>query len=531
MEKSGRQAYLESASNAEQEGPRVFAHNVATSLGERARKHQRQPTHEQGTDTELEALHKDLIGARQCYQGLPKPDTAEYGREVHRDTSGEDNVHKIDHCASDHYPRATKLRCPSKQQKVLETPKSQVFEGNLNLKFQTNESNSMPDVLSPECGFNSGVLATQVNREIDQIAMHEYNDEEERESQTDELLVVQHDKTVEVNVRRGISQVEATDKRIRTAKNDAGFEHVSNDTIGDALGLSKSRLSYKHEIENANAPVMTALPRMLRLKKIFVSPERPRRGVHVTDDDLMDSIASAATQISVLTAVNKDLQAHISTTEQKVNKYRDKNAVLANELRRIHAQKGRLEDQLAAARVNSKLQTSRMQFTGEEGKVLRKKIQEGEEAFTMKLRSTKDQIEGRLARSQGALEKAKGENQAALREIRHLQRRIDDTSKEADAERKRGREFEEEKDKMNEQIKKLEARLHDAKRECSLEKSRRLDVKRQVEDALERREKLKRELLAACSELSSSNSTTGRFTGLRNDPRNMMVYAPNSGAP
>ncbi|XP_037564849.1 myosin heavy chain [Dermacentor silvarum] len=316
MEKSGRQAYLESASNAEQEGPRVFAHNVATSLGERARKHQRQPTHEQGTDTELEALHKDLIGARQCYQGLPKPDTAEYGREVHRDTS-----------------------------------------------------------------------------------------------------------------------------------------------------------------------------------------------------------------------VNKDLQAHISTTEQKVNKYRDKNAVLANELRRIHAQKGRLEDQLAAARVNSKLQTSRMQFTGEEGKVLRKKIQEGEEAFTMKLRSTKDQIEGRLARSQGALEKAKGENQAALREIRHLQRRIDDTSKEADAERKRGREFEEEKDKMNEQIKKLEARLHDAKRECSLEKSRRLDVKRQVEDALERREKLKRELLAACSELSSSNSTTGRFTGLRNDPRNMMVYAPNSGAP
>ncbi|XP_070389340.1 myosin heavy chain, embryonic smooth muscle isoform-like [Dermacentor albipictus] len=269
---------------------------------------------------------------------------------------------------------------------------------------------------------------------------------------------------------------------------------------------------------------------MVRLKKVFVSPPQPRHGVEVTDNDHTDRFASASTQISVLCEVNKCLQASISATEQKVIKCRDRSGVLAGELRRIQAQKERLEDQLAVAQVNSKLQTSRMQHTEEQGKALRKKINEEEEGFAMKLRSAQEESERRLARSQLALERAEGEKQAAMREIRQLQRRIDESSKEADVERKRGREFEEEKNKFNEQIKNLEARLHDAKLQCSLEKARRLDVKRQVEDALERREKLKRDLLTACSELSSSNSISGRLPGLRNDARNLMARAPNYGA-
>nr|XP_050028492.1 tropomyosin isoforms a/b/d/f-like [Dermacentor andersoni] len=269
---------------------------------------------------------------------------------------------------------------------------------------------------------------------------------------------------------------------------------------------------------------------MVRLKKIFVSPQQPRHGVEVTDDDHTDSFASPSTQVSVLCEVNKGLQASISATEQKVIKCRDRSAVLASELRRIQAHKERLEEQLVAAQANSKLQTSRMQYTEEQGKALRKKIHEGEEVFAMKLRSAKDEIERRLARSQLALERAESEKQAAMREIRQLQRRIDESSKEADVERKRGREFEEEKNKFSEQIKDLEARLHDARLQCSLEKARRLDVKRQVEDALERREKLKRDLITACSELSSSNNNSGRLTGLRNDARNLMARAPNYGA-
>ncbi|KAL3181522.1 hypothetical protein MRX96_008572 [Rhipicephalus microplus] len=121
-------------------------------------------------------------------------------------------------------------------------------------------------------------------------------------------------------------------------------------------------------------------------------------------------------------------------------------------------------------------------------------------------------LEGRLERCQGGVKKANGERQAALRDIRQLERRITEKTKQAEEERKLGREFQEGKDKINDHIKKLEAHLYDAKLECSLERSRRMDIERQVSEALVEQARLKREL-AGRSELGSPWSVTGASNG------------------
>ncbi|KAL1477688.1 hypothetical protein MTO96_035557 [Rhipicephalus appendiculatus] len=125
------------------------------------------------------------------------------------------------------------------------------------------------------------------------------------------------------------------------------------------------------------------------------------------------------------------------------------------------------------------------------------------------------------------IEEAEAERQAALREIRQLQRRIDEKARQAEEERKLGREFQEGKDKIDEQIKKLEARLYDAKLECELEKARRVDVERQVGDALDQQARLKREL-AACSELGSQWSLTGTSSRDKHGGRPLSVEALRS---
>ncbi|KAH6932092.1 hypothetical protein HPB50_002847 [Hyalomma asiaticum] len=159
----------------------------------------------------------------------------------------------------------------------------------------------------------------------------------------------------------------------------------------------------------------------------------------------------------------------------------------------------------------------------EEGNILRKKIQEREEALAIKISSAKDQLEGRIARSQRSLEQAEAAKQAALRDIRQLERRIDEIATQATEERKRARDYEESKSKIDEQLKKMEVRLYDAKLECSLENARRLDVKRQLDVATERREKLKRELAAVCNALGSPRSATGRSARARNDIHDLLA--------
>ncbi|KAL3181538.1 hypothetical protein MRX96_008588 [Rhipicephalus microplus] len=200
--------------------------------------------------------------------------------------------------------------------------------------------------------------------------------------------------------------------------------------------------------------------------------------------------------------VKKGLEAHIRSTEQKVDKQRNKTAALAEQLRRVQVQSQHLQNELAEAQIMSQHYKSKLQLKEDEGHILPNKIREAEEALATKLRTAKGHLKGRLERSQRALKEMEAERQASLREIRQFERLVTEKTKQAEEKRKLGRRFQESKDKIDPHIKKLQARLYSAKLEYSLEKARRMDIERQVIKALHEHARLNRELVG-CSKLGS----------------------------
>ncbi|KAH7985513.1 hypothetical protein HPB52_025595 [Rhipicephalus sanguineus] len=496
-------------------GPRISNDDAGTPLDERPQRNHRLRKHEQGTDTEQEAHRIALSGASQRYLCPLKPDTSEHRSVDYTGTQHGAKLHDLDQCATeqshDSQPRRSTI-C----EKELQKDDSRKAKGNLRSKCKSNGSKFVLSLRGPEREPNKETLPKQVKHDLNQTPMEGHREEDGKANQAEECHLINHDKAV-VDVPVGASEVEAVCKDISSRKSDAVLDHVSNDTIDEVCTSSKLRPCHQPEDEDVKTRATSHFPRLSRSRKTLSSPERSLRSGYRTDGR-----ASAASFISMLSEVNKGLEARIRATELKVDKQRDKTAVLADQLRRIQAQADHLEGELAEAQIMSQHYISKTQLKEEDGHILANRIHEAEEALAVKLLAAKGHMEGRLERCQGALGEALAERQAALREIRQLERRIDEKVKLADEERKQGREFQERKDKIDEQIKKLEARLYDAKLECSLEKARRMDVERQVGDALGHQARLKREL-AACSELGSPWSVTGTSSRYKHGARPLSV--------
>ncbi|KAH8039081.1 hypothetical protein HPB51_005020 [Rhipicephalus microplus] len=341
--------------------------------------------------------------------------------------------------------------------------------------------------------------------------MQDHCKEDRRGNQAEEYLPINQDNKAVADVFARASEVELQCKYLGSRKSDAVPNHVYTGCFKEVSTSSKSPLSHEPESENVQQHAIRYSPHLSR-SKTLISTEQPLYTAYGTNRSMKDCALSVAMFISMFSKVNKGLEARIRSTEQKVYKQRNKTAVLADQLRRVQVQGQRLEHELAEAQIMSQRYMSKAQLKEEEGHILLNKIHGAEEALAMKLRTVKGLLEGRLERCQGALKKANGERQAALRDIRQLEKLITEKTKQAEEERKLGREFQEGKDKINDHIKKLEAHLYDAKLECSLERSRRMDIERQVSEALVEQARLKREL-AGRSELGSPWSVTGASNG------------------
>ncbi|KAL1470110.1 hypothetical protein MTO96_040657 [Rhipicephalus appendiculatus] len=526
MSTSGKESDVMCPLKESQKGTGISIHDPGTSLNELPKKIPRQRTLEQGTDTEQETQHKDLSEASQRYRCLLKPDIGGNDSVDCAGTSHDTKLHYLDQCANEQSDDSRRRRS-TKCEKGLEREDSRKAQGNLPSKFKSNITKFVLALRGLERDHNKEVLSTQVKRDFSYTPIEQHCEEHGKVSQAEECLLINQDNKPVVEVCGDASEVKPMCSYNSSRKSETLFKHVHNDTFDDTSTSSKSRPSHGLDGGDVKTHVTSHFPQMSCSEKMFLSPEQPLRFVYGTDRSVKYSGASPATFISMLSEVNKSLEARIRATEQKVDKQRDKTAVLTDQLRRIQAQADHLEGELAEVQIMSQHYMSKTQLKEEEGNILLNKIHEAEEALAMKLRGAKGHMEGRLERCQWALEEAEAERQAALREIRQLQRRIDEKARQAEEERKLGREFQEGKDKIDEQIKKLEARLYDAKLECELEKARRVDVERQVGDALDQQARLKREL-AACSELGSQWSLTGTSSREKHGGRPLSVEALRS---
>lgn len=479
-----------------QKGPRPSIQGGKTSLIERPQKLRKLPTHEQGTDTEQEKLNRAFGRASQRYQRLLQPYLGENRRVDCAGQTYEDKLQDMDQCTTE---RDSQPRCSTTCENELEREGSGKAKGNLLSMIKTKGSKYVLPLCGPERGIRKEMQSKWAK--ISDRPMQDHCKENERVNQAEECLLIKKDNKAVVDVFAGTSQVEPECKYPTSRKSDAVLSHVSTGCFEEVFTSSKAPPSHESDSENVQ-PHAKRYSLHLPRSKVFISPERPLCTAYDTIRSMKDSAASVAMFNSMFTEVKKGLEAHIRSTEQKVDKQRDKTAVLADQRRRVQVQSQHLQNELAEAQIMSQHYKSKSQFKEDEGHILLNKIREAEEALATKLRTAKGHLEGRLERSQRVLEETEAERQASLREIRQLEKLVTEKTKQAEEERKLGREFQESKDKIDQHIKKLEACLYDAKLECSLEKARRMDIERQVNEALDEQARLKRELVG-CSELGS----------------------------
>ncbi|XP_031150978.2 myosin-9-like isoform X1 [Sander lucioperca] len=255
---------------------------------------------------------------------------------------------------------------------------------------------------------------------------------------------------------------------------------------------------------------------MLQMQEELAAAERVKRQAQQERDELQDEINSQASKNALVAEEKRRLEARIAQLEEELEEEQCNTELTNDRLKKAMLQSDQMNVELTAERSTcQRVEGARCQLE-RQNKELKLKLQELEGTVKSKYKANMAALEAKIAQLEEQLDMETRERQGATKLVRRTEKKLKEIILQVDDERRNTEQYKDQVDKANSRMKQLKRQLEEAEEEAQRANANRRKLQRELEDATESADAMNREVSTLKSKLRRNDLP---FTVRRTVPR------------
>uniref|UniRef100_A0A8C9ZVX6 Myosin heavy chain 9 n=1 Tax=Sander lucioperca TaxID=283035 RepID=A0A8C9ZVX6_SANLU len=241
---------------------------------------------------------------------------------------------------------------------------------------------------------------------------------------------------------------------------------------------------------------------MLQMQEELAAAERVKRQAQQERDELQDEINSQASKNALVAEEKRRLEARIAQLEEELEEEQCNTELTNDRLKKAMLQSDQMNVELTAERSTcQRVEGARCQLE-RQNKELKLKLQELEGTVKSKYKANMAALEAKIAQLEEQLDMETRERQGATKLVRRTEKKLKEIILQVDDERRNTEQYKDQVDKANSRMKQLKRQLEEAEEEAQRANANRRKLQRELEDATESADAMNREVSTLKSKLS-----------------------------
>ncbi|XP_032393221.1 myosin-9 [Etheostoma spectabile] len=255
---------------------------------------------------------------------------------------------------------------------------------------------------------------------------------------------------------------------------------------------------------------------MLQMQEELAAAERVKRQAQQERDELQDEINGQASKNALVAEEKRRLEARIAQLEEELEEEQCNTELTNDRLKKAMLQSDQMNVELTAERSTcQRVEGARCQLE-RQNKELKLKLQELEGTVKSKYKANMAALEAKIAQLEEQLDMETRERQGATKLVRRTEKKLKEVILQVDDERRNTEQYKDQVDKANSRMKQLKRQLEEAEEEAQRANANRRKLQRELEDATESADAMNREVSTLKSKLRRNDLP---FTVRRTVPR------------
>uniref|UniRef100_A0A8D0A2N3 Myosin-9 n=1 Tax=Sander lucioperca TaxID=283035 RepID=A0A8D0A2N3_SANLU len=240
---------------------------------------------------------------------------------------------------------------------------------------------------------------------------------------------------------------------------------------------------------------------MLQMQEELAAAERVKRQAQQERDELQDEINSQASKNALVAEEKRRLEARIAQLEEELEEEQCNTELTNDRLKKAMLQSDQMNVELTAERSTcQRVEGARCQLE-RQNKELKLKLQELEGTVKSKYKANMAALEAKIAQLEEQLDMETRERQGATKLVRRTEKKLKEIILQVDDERRNTEQYKDQVDKANSRMKQLKRQLEEAEEEAQRANANRRKLQRELEDATESADAMNREVSTLKSKL------------------------------
>uniref|UniRef100_A0A8C9ZZK3 Myosin-9 n=1 Tax=Sander lucioperca TaxID=283035 RepID=A0A8C9ZZK3_SANLU len=232
---------------------------------------------------------------------------------------------------------------------------------------------------------------------------------------------------------------------------------------------------------------------MLQMQEELAAAERVKRQAQQERDELQDEINSQASKNALVAEEKRRLEARIAQLEEELEEEQCNTELTNDRLKKAMLQSDQMNVELTAERSTcQRVEGARCQLE-RQNKELKLKLQELEGTVKSKYKANMAALEAKIAQLEEQLDMETRERQGATKLVRRTEKKLKEIILQVDDERRNTEQYKDQVDKANSRMKQLKRQLEEAEEEAQRANANRRKLQRELEDATESADAMNRE--------------------------------------
>uniref|UniRef100_A0A8C9ZX45 Myosin-9 n=1 Tax=Sander lucioperca TaxID=283035 RepID=A0A8C9ZX45_SANLU len=247
---------------------------------------------------------------------------------------------------------------------------------------------------------------------------------------------------------------------------------------------------------------------MLQMQEELAAAERVKRQAQQERDELQDEINSQASKNALVAEEKRRLEARIAQLEEELEEEQCNTELTNDRLKKAMLQSDQMNVELTAERSTcQRVEGARCQLE-RQNKELKLKLQELEGTVKSKYKANMAALEAKIAQLEEQLDMETRERQGATKLVRRTEKKLKEIILQVDDERRNTEQYKDQVDKANSRMKQLKRQLEEAEEEAQRANANRRKLQRELEDATESADAMNREVSTLKSKLRHRQTQT-----------------------
>uniref|UniRef100_A0A8C9ZY88 Myosin-9 n=1 Tax=Sander lucioperca TaxID=283035 RepID=A0A8C9ZY88_SANLU len=246
---------------------------------------------------------------------------------------------------------------------------------------------------------------------------------------------------------------------------------------------------------------------MLQMQEELAAAERVKRQAQQERDELQDEINSQASKNALVAEEKRRLEARIAQLEEELEEEQCNTELTNDRLKKAMLQSDQMNVELTAERSTcQRVEGARCQLE-RQNKELKLKLQELEGTVKSKYKANMAALEAKIAQLEEQLDMETRERQGATKLVRRTEKKLKEIILQVDDERRNTEQYKDQVDKANSRMKQLKRQLEEAEEEAQRANANRRKLQRELEDATESADAMNREVSTLKSKLRPTETS------------------------